>query len=77
MRLWSRRSRRSHRRKLQGESDVTAGTDMAIAQEALQRAQQERAEVLGMRHKTNETARKAKWLLSENHFAERVRRSFS
>ena len=56
---------------------MTAGTDMAIAQEALQRAQQERAEVLGMRHKTNETARKARGLLVENHFAERVRRSFS
>ena len=77
MRLWSRRLRRFHRRKLQKESDVTAGTDLSIAQQALQRAQQERAEVLGMRHKTDENARKAKRLLSENHFAERIRRSFS
>ena len=56
---------------------MTAGTDLSIAQQALQRAQQERAEVLGMRHKTDENARKAKRLLSENHFAERIRRSFS
>ena len=55
---------------------MTAGTDLAAAQEALQRAQQGRAEVLSMREKTRELAKRTEELLVENHFAERVRRSF-
>ena len=77
MRLWSRRLRRFHRRRLQKESDVTSGTDLAAAQQALQEAQKERAEVIAMRPKTEENAKKAHELLRKNHFAERIRRSLA
>lgn len=56
---------------------MTAGTDLTAAQRALRRAQEERAEVLKMRMKTEDTARKARWLLAENNFAARVRQSLS
>jgi hypothetical protein len=69
--------RRFHRRKLQKESDVTAGTDLAKAQQELQRAQRERAEVLRMRPKTDENARQARRLIAENNFANRIRGTFS
>jgi hypothetical protein len=77
MKPLSRRLRRSRNLRVKKESEVTAGTDMASAQQALQRAQRERAEVVGMRGKTEENARKAKDLLRKNHFAERIRRSFA
>lgn len=73
----SRRSRHSRGRRLKREHDATAGTDLAKAQRDLQRAQRERAEVLGMRPKTEENARRARRLLVENNFAERIRGSFS
>ena len=55
---------------------MTAGTDLTAAQEALQQAQRERAEVLRMRPKTNENAQQARWLLAENNFASRIRGTF-
>lgn len=73
----SRRLRRFLRRQQQKESEVTAGTDLRTAQEALQRAQAERARVLAMRPKTEQNAREARKLVHENHFAERIRRSFT
>ena len=56
---------------------MTAGTDLAKAQQELQRAQQERALVLGMRAKTDENARRARRLIAENNFANRIRGTFS
>ena len=56
---------------------MTAGTDLNAAQQALQRAQMERAQVLSMRRKTDENARKARGLLAENNFANRIRGTFS
>lgn len=77
MRRLSRRLRRSRTQRLQKEHEVAGGTDLAKAQRDLQRAQQERSEVRGMRSKTDENARRAKWLLAENHFAERIRGSWT
>jgi hypothetical protein len=56
---------------------VTAGTDLSAAQQALQQAQMERAQVLSMRRKTDENARRARGLLAENNFANRIRGTFS
>lgn len=53
-----------------------APTDLKKAQEALQRAQAERAEVFKMRPRTRQIARRAEELLNENHLAERIRRSW-
>ncbi len=77
MKRLSRRLRRSRTQSLQKKAEVIGGTDLAKAQQDLQRAQQERAEVLGMRPKTEENARRAQRLLAENHFAARIRGSFS
>ena len=77
MRRSSRRLRRSRTQQLQKKHEVPGGTDLAKAQQDLQRAQRERAEVLGMRPKTEENARRARRLLADNHFAERVRSTFA
>jgi hypothetical protein len=77
MRPLSRRLRRSRTQRLQKGHEVAGGTDLAKAQQDLQRAQMERAEVLSMRPKTEENAQRARWLLAENHLGARVRRSFS
>jgi hypothetical protein len=69
--------RRSRTQQIQKQSEVTGGTDLAKAQQDLQRAQMERAQVLSMRPKTEENAQRARQLIVENHFAARVRRSFS
>lgn len=51
-------------------------TSLAEAQQALQRAQKDRARVIGMRPKTRENAREGKRLLAENHLAQRIRESY-
>ena len=50
---------------------------MAELQRKLQETQEERRKVYEMRPQTESIARRARGLLAENHFAERVRRSFS
>ena len=51
--------------------------DITELQRKLQEAQEERRKVLAMRHKTDSIAERARRLLVENHFAERVRGTFS
>lgn len=55
---------------------MRAGTSLDEAQQALQRAQKDRARVIGMRRKTEENAREGKRLLAENHLAQRIRESY-
>ena len=73
----SRRLRRFRTSKVTEESDMNAGTDLAKAQQELQRAQRERAEVQKMRPKTDENAWRARRLIAENNFANRIRGTFS
>lgn len=70
---WSVRSRRH---PPPTESDVQPPTKLAEAQEALQRAQKDRARVIGMRPQTEENVRKAKRLLAEDYLARRIRESY-
>jgi hypothetical protein len=55
---------------------VQPPTKLAEAQEALQRAQKDRARVIGMRPQTEENVRKAKRLLAEDYLARRIRESY-
>lgn len=74
---WLRRSRPPQPSK---EPEVivirTAPTSLDAAQGALQRAQKGRADVRGMRAKTEDNVREAKRLLAENHLAQRIRESY-
>lgn len=52
-------------------------TTLADAQQALQRAQMDRGRVLLMRTKTRQVTQRAEEILAENHFADRIRKSWT
>ncbi|HKN43301.1 MAG TPA: hypothetical protein VJW23_05210 [Propionibacteriaceae bacterium] len=55
---------------------MRTGTNLNEAQEALKRAQEDRAKVIGMRPQTEQNAKDARKLLHENHLAARIRESW-